>query len=395
MIRSINLANGQTNNVWYNFSDIVDNANYNMETLLLGFFTKDMPSTGDIAYIDNINIHLIAANISITNETQYQILRGSGEVHVGELYDDLVNTMSDMMKPGNGIYRIDSCNGFMDGRCARAVDTNDSDWFEAELEDFINITALQTYDANQSHLTSDDYYIEYDSPFTVDCTALYWIKQWNGTDWEEFTDYTTSSIPEKENCHITISRDLHVTTQYKFWLMFDNFMVWEMDWSKAQMDAVHSKVDELCADRNWTYEVPITNATTIPTDMITKYCLESYDDMYWVEVYYNDSQDYEGNAGEFTSYIHETRSYMKNLYHRYDFLSSGNNTPFTADYYADRAWAHQDRNLTYYPEADINYTAVGDSVWNYDGPISSNLLSQIVSAIWNFAARYTHGELIS
>lgn len=58
----------------------------NMRISFDGYY---MPSAGDHFYVDNITITQTLPNITITNETGYQILRGSGEMHVSELYDSL------------------------------------------------------------------------------------------------------------------------------------------------------------------------------------------------------------------------------------------------------------------------------------------------------------------
>lgn len=65
---------------------------------------------------------------------------------------------------------------------------------------------------------------------------------------------------------------------------------------------------------------------------------------------------------------------------------------------ANAVWNNTNRNLTYYqnfttPQVDMtNYTQVASSVWNFAGSITDNVLSQIATKIWNWVARYTHGE---
>jgi hypothetical protein len=88
----------------------------------------------------------------------------------------------------------------------------------------------------------------------------------------------------------------------------------------------------------------------------------------------------------------------------------------TLNYYPDVTnysliWTQTNRSLTYYADA-TNYTLLADSVWGYTGTINSNILSQFAYAIWNyvgsisiinnqianavwqFPARYTHGEIL-
>ena len=47
-------------------------------------------------WVDNISIDIIAPNISISNDTAYEILRGSGEVHVSTLYSQLNVTIANI-----------------------------------------------------------------------------------------------------------------------------------------------------------------------------------------------------------------------------------------------------------------------------------------------------------
>jgi hypothetical protein len=77
---------GYTNEVWYQVSVYLEESDHILETILVGFYTKAMPSTGDEIWIDDVRVKVIAPNITISNETGYEILRGSGEVHVSGLY---------------------------------------------------------------------------------------------------------------------------------------------------------------------------------------------------------------------------------------------------------------------------------------------------------------------
>lgn len=68
---------------------------------------------------------------------------------------------------------------------------------------------------------------------------------------------------------------------------------------------------------------------------------------------------------------------------------------------ASEVWNYSDRNLTYYPaQIDLtNYSRISnltaEDVWNYTGNVTTNLLSQLASSIWNFVARYTHGVILN
>ena len=313
-----------------------------------------------------------------------QELKGSGEIHVSSAPSGI-----------NRFFKIFSCNGFIDGRCAYFTDDAEYDLLEGELEEIINISATST------KLSVP---ITYNTPFSVDCSALYWIKEWNGSSWVDFTDYDLYSQPAFENCIITLYKDLSSGTTYNFWFKMDNYMKWEVDWTKHISDSVNSSVQYLCNDRNFTYITPITDVTPTSNDSITDYCYQFMDDQYWINSYYTDSQSV-SIAGEYASYVQEMRYYRPILSDRFMFLVLGNNTNMMSNFYVDKVWNHSVRNLTYYenfsiPQTDLtNYSRIGDIVWNYSNrnltyyPLQvdltnysriSNLTAQ---QVWEYAVR--------
>lgn len=225
-----------------------------------------------------------------------QELKGSGEVHINSRPAGEEGTF----------YKVTSCDGFSDGRCGNFTNDAEFDLTEGEIEDYFDVLALST--RSQAHII-------YNTPFAVDCTALCWVKLWNGTDWEEFTDYTLYSQPSFENCIITIYKDIITGTTYNFWLKMDNYMTWEVEWTKEMADATNYSLEKLCSDRNFTYEVPITETTIISNDTITNFCHQAYDDQYWLNTFYEDSQ-YVTLVGEYTSYVQEMRWYKNTLIDR-------------------------------------------------------------------------------
>jgi hypothetical protein len=80
-------------NTWIKDNYLLDTSEFELDggTILIGWYaTKDSPSTSDEYYLDNISIHVIAANITFDpNSLEYQVLRGAGEVHVSNMYSQL------------------------------------------------------------------------------------------------------------------------------------------------------------------------------------------------------------------------------------------------------------------------------------------------------------------
>jgi len=225
-----------------------------------------------------------------------QELKGSGEVHINSRPAGEEGTF----------YKVTSCDGFSDGRCGTFTNDDEYNLVEGEIEDYFDVLALST--RSQAHII-------YNTPFATDCSALYWIKIWNGTEWIEFNDYTLYSQPAYENCVITLNKDIITGTTYNFWFKMDNYMLWEVDWTKELADATNYSLGQLCSDRNFTYEVPITNETIFSEDIITNFCHQAYDDQYWLNTFYEDSQ-YINLVGEYASYVQEMRWYKNTLIDR-------------------------------------------------------------------------------
>jgi len=278
-----------------------------------------------------------------------QDLKGSGEVHV-----------TSAPTGENRFFKVLTCDGFIDGRCDFFTDDAEFDLLEGELEGFLNISATST---------KSDISISFNTPFAVDCTALYWIREWNGTDWVDFEDYDLYSQPAYENCIITLHKNIVSGTTYDFWYKMDNYMKWEVDWTKKVSDSINTSVAPLCSNKNFTYDVPITESTPTTNDSITDFCYQFYDDQYWINSYYSDSLGVD-IAGEYASYVQEMRYYRNAIFNRYMFLVLGNNTGLMSDYYAEKVWNHPVRNLTYYQNFSVvqqdmtNYTRINEGVWN-------------------------------
>ena len=255
-----------------------------------------------------------------------QEVKGSGEVHV-----------SSLPAGTNRYFRVDTCDGYTDGRCGFFTNDGEFDLAEGELEHYFNFTATSTKQNND---------INFNTPFTVDCSAIYWIKEYNGTDWVDFTDYEVYSQPASENCIITLFKDITSGTQYSFWIKEDNYMKWEVDYTKRISDDVNQSVYRLCANRNFTYVNPITESSVMPTDYITNMCYQFYDDQYWIDSYYQDSLGV-GLAGEYASYVQEMRFYRRELYDRYSWLKLENNLTTSIGYDSlGQVWSYPNRTVS-------------------------------------------------
>lgn len=230
-----------------------------------------------------------------------QDLRGSGEIHV-----------TSNNAGTNQFFKVDSCNGFLDGRCGIFTDDNEFDLVEGEIEDYLNVSASTT---------RTDVSITFETPFSVDCTALYWIKWYNGTGWQDFTSYTVYSQPSAQDCIVTLYQNLRTGTTYQYWLKMDNYMKWEVEYTQQVTRTFIPLLDSICSELNFSYVTPITDTTPISNDTIIDFCHRSYDDLYYISQYYNDSLSV-SVSGEYASYLQEMRFYRQELYNRYALLST-------------------------------------------------------------------------
>jgi hypothetical protein len=71
-------------------------------------------------------------------------------------------------------------------------------------------------------------------------------------------------------------------------------------------------------------------------------------------------------------------------------LASLNSANLTA--ISNSVWTRVNRNLTYYATTTINNTAIAAAVWNYN-ITGKPAATSIVFNVWNYVARYIHGEI--
>jgi hypothetical protein len=110
-IGSASQYGGYTNNVWYKHNIYIDDSTYEFSNVLIGWFaTSATPSTGDEFYVDNIYIDLSYANATFNlNDSQYEILRGSGEIHVSNYVGAIIAQINNLSSQINNLnYTVSS-----------------------------------------------------------------------------------------------------------------------------------------------------------------------------------------------------------------------------------------------------------------------------------------------
>jgi hypothetical protein len=232
----------------------------------------------------------------------------------------------------NQFIRAETDCGLVEGgiptNCGNFVDIDSAtNYTEGEVEVNITVTSLTSQDEIET-------YFEFWSPITMDCTSLYWIKQQNGTEWDDITDTASmESLVQEENCRMKIPLMIDYGETYHFSLLFDNYMKWEVEWIKKQKDIIYNLLSPTCfyyaSLSNYTYSVPIYNGTYINTsNSQLESCHRFMDDMYWIDLYYNQSLDIT-TVSDYSSIFVELRWYSEALRHHMIFVDT---TVDVADY---------------------------------------------------------------
>jgi hypothetical protein len=242
----------------------------------------------------------LAIKINYFSSPEWQEVKGASEVHVSG--------------DGSNLVYISTNCGDTTSNCGVFTNDNEFDMREGEVEDNITVYSLTNKDDVDTEWA-------YTTPFSVDCSALYWIKFWNGTGWEDITDNVSlSSEVEKENCVIKVPITLNpngiTQSEYYYRIKYDNYMKWEVDWSKDLLDSMNSTLWADCEDYgqayNYTYEVPITESTNLSSISTLLSCHRILDDLYWFYRFYNDSTGI-STTGEYLSYLYEARFYRREI----------------------------------------------------------------------------------
>jgi len=415
-IQQVNLAGGYTNNVWYTFSNYIDDAEYNIASgMLLGFYTLNMPSTADIAYVDEVAIHAIAANITISNETAYQILMGSGEVHVSELFDRVnasINTVPAQVwnyttRTLTFYNMTDTTNYTL---ISQGVWTYSNRTLTASPENLTAIAqAVWTY--TNRNLT---YYQNFSTPIDTNGIAIavwnattrnltYYPTQLDLTNYSRISNLTALDVWTYATRTLTASPENITAIALGVWNSPNRNLTYYENFSTPQQDLTNYSLIGLyvwnATSRNLTYypaQVDLTNYSKIsnmtPSD-VWNYAtrnLTYYENFSTPQV---DMTNYSLiNSGVSNAvWVYGVRSLTVDPTN-YSLINSG---------VANAVWSASTRDLTYYPaQTDMtNYTLVGLYTWNattrnltyYPPQVDltnySKISNMTPSDVWTYPAR--------
>jgi hypothetical protein len=246
-----------------------------------------------------IQTDYLAVNLVRLSNPSYIETRGASEINVKSSEASkylIVETSCEEIKYGSASV------------CGELVNYNmATNYTENEILENITVTSLAS-------LNSTDTCWEYWTPITFDCTAIYWIKYKNGTNWIDVTDQAEMhSHLTDENCHIKFPLTVDIGETYEYAILMDNYQKWEVQWTKNVRDVVYMLIYPPCIAyanlNNYTYTVPILDGTFVNnTDTQLGGCHRFLDDIYWIDLYYNLSLN-ATNVADYSSYYLELRWY--------------------------------------------------------------------------------------
>lgn len=234
---------------------------------------------------------------------QWQKIIGSGEIHVqgDPLHPFLIETFCG----------LDS-NDVGDSACMQKYEDNNPEntFSESELTDNITIYSVAS-------VTSSGHW-EYETPSDVDCSAIYSVELFNGTDYIDVSENTTfASNLQRENCLIRNSMEfLPSPATYEFRIITDNYLLWELNWTLLRVQSINTSVGFICDQAgsaySYNYIVPINSTTYVSNDSLLRYCHRAVDDLYYFYNYTFDGMS-ATTAGDFETALVESRFYRQSF----------------------------------------------------------------------------------
>lgn len=354
-LQQYNLAKGYTNNVWTYESLYLKSSEYELGTILLGFYLSNAPSTGDECFVDSILVSVIAPNITISNNTQYEILRGSGEVHVSSLYNQL-NASIAISAQQVWNYPIRNLTFYPEQ---------------------INFTLPQIDVVNYTKMTQDIW--NYVNKSVT--TGQLWV---GGTEYS--TTETTGRIVARvldnagapvngASCNLTIFYPTGVTI-YK-----NNFMtlpvgqangIYYYDYNQSGQVGVHTYTID-CAKGGQRYFLMGTYHVFDNTQMPQQ-----------IWNYINRNLTYYPAQQDLTNYTRISEDVWD--------YASRNLTYYPPTTTAQEFWEYVNRSLTYYQNFTLPEITAAE-IWSYPTRELTGYYNA-TEDVWSYIARYTHGVII-
>jgi len=281
----------------------------------------------------------------------------------------------------------------------------------------------------------------YTTSSDVDCTAVLEVILYHGNgSTEDITNDINYGLGESKNCimNIPISFD-DDEDDSNILIYMENYIHWNMFQMEDKINSVRNNTEDFCnqlaTDNAFTYTFPITSSIDNITNNDLRFCYRAMDDLYWLDFYDAEHEVETGNhtlsvpmgtiEGTYAEFLYFypiimqdyeiIKQYQRNanqiltLNMVSDIVNNTHlrvwnwtnrtltqNISINTTQIANEVWSSTNKTLTYYPPQEdmTNYTQVANYVWSYTGNVTSNILNQIGTTIWEWVTRYTHGEIV-
>ncbi len=359
--------------------------------------TSGNVDNNDHYYIDDLNITLGSA-IAI-NDTEYQIVRGSGEAHVSSDEE----------------YYVEMDYGTL---------TNET--FDGYMYMYYNVIS-----AVAENKTEREVSLHVWNAFPCEHIENIYIKNKTTDVWDEISFHTFLRTKDNDRCGIHYDQDFAVGEIYELKIKASNFWRTEM-LSKYNADIMNQKVIRDGCNYYQSqeglpaYSVPLSSDPT-ETDLFYLNCLYYFNTFHHynetmmtqfvlyppteINMTFDEMEQMEGiynNLKEESEILSKTMQGIINVWNQGNDYSltildgvsnetylktfagvSGNYMNYLSLQNVDNVvWNFENRSLTEFNfTVPINTTSIAVAVWNYTGTIYSGILDQISASVWGYTTR--------
>ena len=270
-------TNGDDDDVWHYYTYTLLKGNYNWsEKVWLEFDTTGFSGSGDYLYIDDVSVKMLRDEY---NSTEYQFVRGSGEVVVRE----------------NLPYRYEFTDGY--------VNISEGDEFGGTA--YLNLTITSLVSQNTSvdiSIRGFDYYY---------CTDIIEFKVYNGSSWENVTDFVCDYDSDEGQSIMTFTQSLEPSTVYQYYFKLRS--KWFRNFYNI-LDSVNETDDTLYGICNYYFNKTNQTMPDIPLNashtelvhgysQIAKWCVQGLDILWHIQEKEQQIDSYNYSYGSNTSLV--------------------------------------------------------------------------------------------
>ena len=377
---------GDDDNMWhyYSFTFLKKDFNWS-ERVWIKFDGIELSDSGDVVYIDNLNVTMIKNEY---NKTEYQTVRGSGEVHVSD--------------------GMEYSYYFNDGH----MDLTEGNEFGGTA--YLNLTVRSLVAETQSvdvSINGFDYYF---------CTDILDFRFWNGTEWVSVTNYTCYYDSSVGQSVLTFTQDFNRSDIYNYYFKLRNKWYRTFDFIYSGMNKTYDVVYDICEwyfdkDGKMLPSFPLNETTQncVNVDSVECWCEHILETIYQARVKrqfvdsLNTSYDNPSSLDAMYQYMEALVELDKDLRPNYDtyvnqlfnyIIVSGDYAHiFPFKYFGNESRTYLIWNWTQNANVSVNATEIAEAVWSYynrtltencSGGGSCDInVTEIAQAVWEYSNR--------